>query len=301
MNGSNILPGIDHVMGAHGKNEIFICCPYCEKRGKGVDTKYHLGVNTVKGVYHCFKCDAAGRMSDIKELALLAPSDISLDLDAVKQKLRGMFESESKEFDLDKISWPLTGDTPMAYKYMLDRGFSPEEIIKHKLRVGRPYTNGIEEVNKFSGRIIFPFISDGKCVYFTARSINGREPKYLNSSGSKSTLVYNIDSVNGTCILCEGIVSAIAAERTTGIPAVSILGKSASFFQLNRIRSKCNKIYLSFDGDVTEDETFAILKKLLKMFDEVYHIKLPHGMDPDELKEDYRPYFSNAKKVPILI
>lgn len=288
---------LDHIQGTAGKNEILIKCPYCK------DTKYRLGINLTKGVYHCFHCDKAGRITDIKEFSMLSfEAPTSNDLDVVRNKLKGMFKSESKEFDLDHISWPLEQKgTPMAYKYMIDRGFSSEEICKYGLRVGKPYTNaeGIE-IKRTAGRIIFPFLSDGKCVYYIARTLNGAIPKYLNSDGPKATLVYNIDNVRGECILCEGIISAIAAERTTGIPSVAILGKSLSFFQLNRIRSKANKIWLSLDGDVTEEENEKILRRLVKLFDEVYLVKMPYGTDPDELRSNYMKCFNEASRVNIL-
>lgn len=297
MSYANILPGIDHIQGTAGKNEILIKCPYCK------DHKYRLGINLSKGVYHCFNCDKAGRVSDVKEFALLDNPVQTQDFSAIKNKLKGMFVSHSREFDLDYISWPLEEkNTPMAYKYMIDRGFKVEDIIKYNLRVGKPYDD--EEgktITRMAGRIIFPFIVDGRCVYYTARTINGSTPKYLNSDGSKSTLVYNIDNAKDECIICEGIISAIAAERATGIPAVAVLGKSMSFFQLNRIRSRCNKVYLSFDGDVTEEESTQILRKLSKLFDEVYHVTLPSGSDPDELKDEYRKYFLEAKKIGLII
>lgn len=296
MSQSTMLPNIDHIPGTAGKNEILIKCPYCK------DHKYRLGINLSKGVYHCFNCDKAGRITDIKEFALISFETPSNDFEALKSKLRGMCEISSKDFDLDHISWPLDKKgTPLAYKYMIDRGFTPEEIVKYNLRVGKPYFDASgKEIKRTSGRIIFPFMSDGNCVYYIARTLTGAIPKYLNSDGSKSTLVYNIDKVDGVCILCEGIISAIAAERTTGIPSVAVLGKSISFFQLNRIRSKCNKIYLSMDGDVTEEENSKILKRLVKMFDEVYLVKLPYGTDPDELKSEYQKYFQEAQKINIL-
>lgn len=296
MSYQNSFSGLDHIQGAAGKNEILIKCPYCQ------DHSYRLGINLTKGVYHCFNCNKAGKVSDVKEFAILGLSEPTQDFSAVKNKLKGMFESSSKEFDLDHISWPLEeANTPMAYKYMIDRGFSPEDIIKYNLRVGKPYEdiNG-KVITRISGRILFPFMLDGKCVYYVARTLNGATPKYLNSDGSKSTLVYNIDNVNGECIICEGIISAISAERTIGIPAVAVLGKSISFFQLNRIRSRSNKIYLSFDGDCSEEEISNILKKLTKVFDEVYLVKLPDGSDPDELKEEYKKYFMDAKRVSLI-
>lgn len=299
------MHGIDFIQGPAGKNEIFVNCPFCEKRGKGSDTKYHLGVNTTKGVYHCFRCDAAGRLKDVRELAMLAPVDPSRDLDAIRFKLKNMFESSTpKDVDLDEISWALDSGTPMAYKYMIDRGFTPQDIIKYNLRVGRPYFDYDQnkEINKYSGRIIFPFMSEGKCVYFCARSINGGEPKYLNSEGSKSFLVYNIDNVVNECIICEGVISSIAAERATGVPCVAILGKAMSLFQLTRIRSKCNKVYLSLDGD-TGEESAKLLKRLVSKFDEVYYVKLPNEpnrKDPDQIGTEYKEFFQKAERIRLI-
>lgn len=45
-------------------------CPFCILIGKTPDTKGHLYVNWSKGVYHCFRCGASGKTTQLKDVPL---------------------------------------------------------------------------------------------------------------------------------------------------------------------------------------------------------------------------------------
>jgi len=45
-------------------------CPFCVLVGKSPDVKGHLYVNWSKGVFHCFRCNAKGRTSQLKGVPL---------------------------------------------------------------------------------------------------------------------------------------------------------------------------------------------------------------------------------------
>lgn len=300
----NIVPGSSKKPG-----EYFMKCPFCELRGYGPDKGHRLGFNIYTGVYHCFRCRATqktnGAFNKLEELALLSNQNendyLENDLTPIRERVNRLFlKPKIKQYNLDDVSLPLTEeDTPFAYSYLANRGFTDRDIIKYTLRVGKVYfdENLGRDVKKWSGRIIFPFIEGGNVAYLIGRAYAGKEPKYLNSSGNRSYIVYGLDKVMGECILCEGIISSISAEKWTGIPSVATLSKTITKQQLSRIRTKCNKIWLSLDGDVLVDEKIPILKELLSLGFEVYNIDLPQDKDPDDLGEDYLTYFKEAKKV----
>jgi DNA primase len=274
-------------------DELVLNCPHCINRGKSEDVKFHLHVNTKKGVYHCFRCQATGKIDGVETI-----KDTSVN--SMVDKLNSIFkkhEPVDNSIDLDRISWECTEkDTPFAYKYLIDRGITESEIKKWSIRVGRDYTDNNTTIRRWSGRVLFPFITDGVCKYVVGRSYSGKEPKYLNTVLDKSYVVYGINSVKSECIVCEGIISAIAAERYTGIPSVSILGKSILYTQAELIKSRCDVAHLSLDGDVDDKTISRNIKILKKAGLSVTLIKLPPNQDPDTLKEAYLQHFNDKKK-----
>ena len=182
---------------------------------------------------------------------------------------------------------------------MRERGFSDEEMQQDHIRVGKSYMDGDRKITRWSGRIIFPYIERGRAVYIVGRSYNRKEPKYINSRGGKGLVVYGIERLNGEreCILCEGIISARAAERATGVPAVSFLGKSGSSWQLSKLRTVCDRVYLSLDGGVGTTGTGNLRVGLTWKGFQVHEVTLPDKLDPDDLKGEYVYFFTKSKKI----
>ena len=298
--------------------EIFINCPFClEERGKK-DEKYKMGIDLRNGLYNCFKCNSTpttkGHISKFFDVEYSHPALSSKEM---AKRIKSIDDKKSSLLiDLDLISYQLLNDrTPIAYNYMIDRGFSKSEIIRYKLRVGKPFLDkdihgNTFESMKWSGRVIFPhFDCDGNCNYVIGRSYVGREPKYLNSRGPKSYILYGLEKVYGIAVLTEGLISGIAAERVVDVPFIPVLGKSISEWQVSLLRSKAHKVWVSFDGGALEkDQRKRIMKKLLSSGFSVYEVCLPDGYDPDDLEKDYKlnkveygykHYFDNAKRILI--
>lgn len=298
------LANLDYIAGPkHKPFEVYACCPFCADRVGKADTQHKMGVNTKTGVYHCFRCKAKGKIKDSDEFNDLNQTiNTSEEFLDVRNRLNGIFikrNLEKKEYDLEEISEPITeSNTPIAWKYLKDRGITEAEIQRNSIRLGTPFWDAERAGDNFqwAGRILFPFFdSEGDVSFLVARSVNGKEPKYLNSKGGKSHAVYGLDKVQGDkCILCEGIISAIAAERTTGISAVCLLGKTALPSQLMRLREKVSRVFLSLDGGETTNE---IQKQLFRFGFKVYKVSMPKGTDPDDLGTDYLQFFQKAEKV----
>lgn len=285
INLSDVIPAGSNV------NEILAKCPKCKS------DKYKLAVNLTKNVFQCFLCGFTGTIGK-KDQFYQRPEDL-LD---IKEQIENLFIVKKKiKIDLNKISWPLSEEiTPIAYNYMINRRFSPEDFKTYNLRVGKEFYDKAFFNKKWCGRVLFPYFdASHDCTYVVGRSYAGKTPKYLNSIGDKNSVVYGIDLVDGKCILCEGIISAITATKVTKIPAVSILGKFASNHQLNLLRSKADKIYLSLDGDVEIETKKKLIDKLISFNFSVWNIDLPQNKDPDDLGEDYIEFFNKATKVSL--
>jgi DNA primase len=193
------------------------------------------------------------------------------------------------------MSMPLTKDTtPFAYEYMTGRGFTEAEIEKYNIKVGREFNDyhSGRVIRKWSGRVLFPFMTpDNIMEYVIGRSINGKDPKYVNQRKDKSGIVYNLYNVTGNkCILCEGVISALAAQRVSGIPSIAVLGKYMTDTQIYKIRQKADEIIYSFDGDVDFKTVRANIRKLLKAGFTVQYLRLPQDQDPDSLGKDFQKY-----------
>src|SRR5215212_3956320 len=114
--------------------------------------------------------------------------------------------------------------------------------------------------DRFRNRLIIPIHSDtGAIVGFGGRSLDGSEPKYLNSPESelfnKSRLLYNLHRSKDAmrrydrAILVEGYFDAIAIDHA-GVPGVvASMGTSLTTGQASLLRRFTRKVVLAYDGD----------------------------------------------------
>jgi len=288
------------------QDEIFICCPACFSRRGKADEDFKMGINLSKKLFHCFKCNANRFNTNLQ--AILTNLDffneVSEDLSSMISMLQPKQKKELNFVNLELISDPVDpNETPIAFDYLtMERQLSMTEIENLGVRVGKSFWDkndqGQEFENKrWSGRILFPFWEQGVCRFVVGRTYTGREPKYLNSTHGKGTYVYGIDRVQDrTAILCEGIISGIAAERYTGVAGISILGYYATFLQLVKIRNKVDTLYMCIDGGVSKAIERKLENELRECnFKRIYKVSLPGKSDPDDLKEKFTEYFNKAE------
>ena len=267
-------------------------CPFCyEVRGKE-DKKFALEFNTVTKQFKCYKCETAGPLLGYGDS--FAP--LILDTSKLIERVSNLFKDREESIvNLDLFSSNIQAGMP-SHKYLMSRGFSDADIQSYKIRSGNSYTVRDKKVTKWNGRVVFPFYDEGIPKYAVGRSYNGKDPKYVNTDSSKSCIVYGIDLVDGVCIICEGIISAIKAAKYSGVPAVALLGKTISDFQVYRIASKTKKVFVSLDGGVSEHAVNDICSKFKDTGIDVFKVSLPEPYDPDELGEEYNNYFEKATR-----
>ena len=100
----------------------------------------------------------------------------------------------------------------------------------------------------------------GNIAGFGARSMDGSEPKYLNSPRSpifdKSGLLYGLNwaadgiSSSGTVVVVEGYMDAITAHETGFDNTVASMGTSITTDQVGLVRGLANEVILALDSDV---------------------------------------------------
>jgi DNA primase len=293
---------------------LYICCPFHD------DSNPSLGVETRRGIFHCFSCGESGTI-----YKLLAKLDgVSIDeirehyqeewkaqrvLEDVEDQLFDQaFEDPAdnlpyltrryKEESFNKAFLPLeTSDEGMAYMRM--RGLTEETIEIFDLRWGL--------AGKYAGRVIIPIYDDqGRLLSYTGRAINPSvQPKTRKPRGNKAlyTLfgMYQLWLTHDAkrdwktpLILVEGEIDAMYLYQAN-LPAVATMGTSAlTVPQVDLILEHAEKVLLVFDGDDAGVKATVSAKTRLSSFLPVVWVGLPQGKDPNDLSLEELDYLINS-------
>ncbi|KAL0265437.1 UNVERIFIED_CONTAM: hypothetical protein PYX00_011046 [Menopon gallinae] len=201
---------------------------------------------------------------------------------------RGIDEEIRKKFALGYLPW--RGQE--LRQFLLSKSFSLDLLAR----------SGLFSVGSFyplmGGRLVFPIREfSGRVVGFGGRSLDERQPKYLNSRDDplfkKKEVLYGFYEAQhfirkqAKVILCEGYIDVLAWHMA-GIPlAVAPLGTSFTYEQACFLKRFVSKIFFCFDADapgVNATLKSYLLGESLGLESEV--ILMPAGKDPaDILKE----------------
>lgn len=198
------------------------------------------------------------------------------------------------------------------HDYMTTKGCKTNDLLRAGLIMER---EGGGYYDRFRNRLMIP-IRDrrGRTIAFGARSLDGSEPKYLNSPQTelfeKSRLLFGLDrSVKGIrergeAVIVEGYMDVLMAHQHDIDNVVACMGTSVTEEQLKDLSRLTSKITLALDPDVAGDAaTLRSLQmarvKLLRsvpgvslhgqlqekkrLLVDLRVVSLPAGMDPDDL------------------
>ncbi len=207
---------------------------------------------------------------------------------------------------------PIGTDSGSLRAHLLAEGFNVEQMIEAGLV--RRFDDGNTR-DFFRGRLMYP-IADrrGRIAGFGARTLDGTDPKYINTAGTdvfdKRSITYGLNlatesiRVKGQAIVVEGYMDVIAAHQHGHHNVVASMGTALTDTQMGQLRSLAGKIVLALDADAAGQE--ATVRKLEEMLVTVadrdttsyrrrvgpimnregIEIKialLPEGSDPDDL------------------
>ena len=187
--------------------------------------------------------------------------------------------------------------------------FSPPLLAKAGLVLERQGKDG--HYDRFRNRAVFPILNEGgKVVAFGARSLDGSDPKYLNSPEtpvySKGRLLYGLSWAREAvarerqAVLMEGYLDvARAIEHGVG-EVVATCGTALTPQHARLLHRFAETVVLNFDQDEAGQK--AARKSLETCLDEdlkVRIVELPEGHDPDsylgaEGGESYRRRLAEA-------
>jgi replicative DNA helicase len=127
-------------------------------------------------------------------------------------------------------------------QYFIKRGLS-STIEKYKLSVAKT-EDGL--------RAILPYWKNGKVVYYTARALEGQEPRYKNLTGTAPLFneEYLTTAKKGdVVVICEGIFDALSIEET-GHKAIALGGTQHLNKLFKAVENTKGIIFLTaFDND----------------------------------------------------
>ena len=193
--------------------------------------------------------------------------------------------------------------------HLIREGYTPEELISAGVvRVG---DDGVSH-DLFRGRLMFPIRdAHGNLVGFGARTLDGSEPKYLNSPQGpmfdKSRILYAMDKARTDvrkdgAVIVEGYMDAIAAHQAGFKNVIAQMGTALTEFQVDEIRRLTGKMTMALDQDAAgQNATLRSLDVVLQNFrtktvnkqgpdgstqlvdTDPRIIVMPPGQDPDEV------------------
>ena len=177
---------------------------------------------------------------------------------------------------------------------MAQKGYEKSELLSAGLAVRGTKGNIYD---KFRNRLIFPVIDiRGEVLGFGGRSLDGGEPKYLNSPEtpvfSKRRTLYAINLAKNTkrpnMILCEGNIDVITLHQAGFDNAVASMGTSLTSEQIRLMARYTQEVVVCYDND--EAGTKATARALEALGSSVLRarvLKLPNRIvDGKPVKQD---------------
>jgi DNA primase len=247
------------------------------------------------------------------------PGQTSREQDARKEA-QGLYQvlEVAADYFYQQLHHSTAGDT--ARRYLEQRGlparvveeqrmgYAPNQwdgLLNHMRKAGIDRRAGIEAgllvasssdrvYDRFRHRLIFPITDDrGKIVAFGGRSLDGAEPKYLNSPETplyhKGRMLYNLVRAREACrqlrqvVLVEGYMDLLAFHAQGFYRVVATLGTALTAHQVRLLRRFADEAVMLYDGDEAGQK--AMFKSMPLFLGEALPVscpRLPPGMDPDD-------------------
>lgn len=305
------------------------CCPFHNEKTPS------FSVNEDKGFYHCFGCgehgdiisftmksENVGFVDAIKELADMAgmklPEFKPRDPAAVKREESYFDITERAAAEYQKQLFTPAG--AVALEYIRGRGFTDDMIKKYRLGyapknnlIANKFVNTKQDIligtglcrrgdygmyDFFRDKLMFPiFSARGQVVAFSGRSLDGSEPKYINTADTeifhkrKTIFGFNFarESIhrNNRTIIVEGQIDAIQMQCHGFPETVAPLGTALTEDHLAILCKANRNIVFCFDGDAAGQKAAARAANLVLPFirdnSDIKFAFVTGGKDPDEI------------------
>ncbi|HEY4566824.1 MAG TPA: DNA primase [Savagea sp.] len=169
---------------------------------------------------------------------------------------RGFTEEELSSYS---IGWALPQNDALR-SVLVEDGYKEERMVEAGLLIATDYQE--HAVDRFRNRIMFPLEDEnGRVVGFSGRLLEKDEklPKYMNSPESpifdKSAVLYNAHRARrairkeNEVIVYEGFMDSIASTRHGIEQTVAVMGTSLSTKHLHQMKRMTKEVTICCDGD----------------------------------------------------
>ena len=309
------------------------CCPFHNEKTPS------FSVNEEKGFYHCFGCGEHGDIisftmksenidfvSAIKELADMA----GIKMPDIKQKTPSQIEAEENYIKITDDSAKIYQDLlykdvgKHALEYIKNRGFSDEMIKKYRIgyapktniisskfnniKIDKLIATGLVRIGDygpydfFRDKLMFPiFNAHGQIVAFSGRSLDGSEPKYINTTDTelfhKRQTIFGLnfarDAIHraNRSIIVEGQIDAIQMQNHGFPETVAPLGTALTEDHIAILCKSNRNIVFCFDGDNAGQKAAiracGLVLPFLRETSDIKFAFVTGGKDPDEILKNH--------------
>ena len=314
-----------------GQNFLGLCPFHGEKSPS-------FTVSPSKQFFHCFGCGAHGTaigflmenrglgfVDAVRELAQQAGMKVPEESAGAAQatsRVKALTELMQRAADFYRQR--LKGSEP-AILYLKGRGltgasaarfalgFSPDEWTAlaaafetygdpQLVEAGLVIENEGKRYDRFRGRVMFPIRNRrGSVIGFGARSLDGSEPKYLNSPETplfhKGRELYGLFEAQEAIrrkrrvIVCEGYLDVIQLAQAGFEESVAALGTAVTSHHVGELLRLSEHVIFAFDGDAAGRKAArrALEAALPVLADSrrIDFLLLPEGEDPDSLVKSH--------------
>ncbi len=314
-----------------GQNFLGLCPFHSEKSPS-------FTVSPSKQFFHCFGCGAHGTavgflmehrglgfVDAVRELAQQAGMKVpegSPEAGQAVGQLKALADLLQKASDYYRQC--LKG-SEAAIRYLKGRGLRGATAARYALGVspdewtalaaafdnyddpqlveaGLVIANEGKRYDRFRGRVMFPIRNRrGWVIGFGARSLDGSEPKYLNSPETplfhKGRELYGLFEAQEAIrrkrrvIVCEGYLDVIQLAQAGFEEAVAALGTAVTSHHVGELLRLSEHVVFAFDGDAAGRKAARrALEAALPVLADTRRIDfllLPEGEDPDSLVKSH--------------
>tara|TARA_Y100001968_G_scaffold333713_1_gene398616 strand:+ start:6607 stop:8640 length:2034 start_codon:yes stop_codon:yes gene_type:complete len=284
--------------------------------------KYQLPVETLDGPQQDRIRKQLSRKDKLYKVLALAAGWFQTQLLSSTGSFAYDYLINKRNFSKGTIDTFQLGFAPDKWNSLLNHLHQIENIpfdILESVGLIIPRKGGDGFYDRFRNRLIVPIFDQQKRVIgFGGRSLDGSDPKYLNSPETeifeKGKHLYGLDKAASSirkddcAVVVEGYFDVIALHEAGITNSVASLGTALSNQQITQL-CRCTdskRIFLNFDSDkagiraanraITEVEHLAMQGQL-----ELRVLQLPFGKDPDEYLKENSPanYKVLLEKAPI--
>lgn len=238
------MKGLPHVTRG---DEILTHCVFndCDADSRG--NEFHLSINHVKGVYHCFKCESDGHVSELAEHfddnpVVLGFREVETGLTHIKPTLKKKVKAIEQSLSNEQVdAWHAALSDNLRSWLTAERGLS--EIVIAQAKLG------------WDGEcLVIPIDTPNGSWLFAKRRQSpdsGRAgPRYLYPKGAKAAL-FGARLLEGAqeAIICEGELDALIL-RSKGFTAVSSTGGAGTFSdEWAKLFANIPRVFVIYDLD----------------------------------------------------